>query len=201
MNRIITLILVLAALLFPLAAGAEGNVPAAAKKIGQQLDEQLMKRFAGQGVSLSNPQSKTRSSIMIMGTTPANLNNLSQASALSRQMTEEISRWLIDRGYRYDELRKGADIRFDQRVGEFILTRNVPELASRTGYGQAILAGTYVVSGTDVRFNISLLSTDSNQVLAKASATVPITPDLAPLLVENYPAGSGVKPTVYTRLH
>lgn len=203
MSRIITIILVLAALLFPLAAGAEGNVPAAAKKIGQQLDEQLMKKLTGK-TDTSFIGSKTldaaRASIMIMGTTPANLNNLEQASALSRQMTEEISRWLISKGYRYDELRKGSDIRFDVRAGEFILTRKVPQLASRTGHGEAILAGTYVVSGTDVRFNISLICTTSNQVLAKASATVPITPDLAPLLAENYPAGSGLKPTVYTRL-
>lgn len=202
MNKIITVILVLAALLFPLAAGAQGNVPAAAQEIGKQLDEQLMERFGGQTglFSSSQTQKAARSRIMIMGTTPANLNNLDQASGLSRQMTEEISRWLINRGYRYDELRKGADIRFDNRVGEFILTRKVPQLASRTGYGQVILAGTYVVSGSDVRFNISLLATDSNQVLAKATATVPITPDLAPLLTENYPAGSGLKPSVYTRL-
>ena len=202
MTRILTIILVLAALLFPLAAGAEGNIPAAAREIGKQLDAQLMKKLKNYKDSFgaSGSSDALRSKVLIMGTTPANINNLEQASALARQMTEEISRWLVDQGYRYDELRKGSDIRFDNRVGEFILTRKVPELASRTGYGQAILAGTYAVSGEDVRFNISLLATDSNQILAKASATVPITPDLQPLLVENYPAGTGSKPSVYTRL-
>ena len=203
MTRILTIILVLAALLFPLAAGAEGNVPAAAKEIGKQLDSQLIKRLTAYKSTFGSLGSTEalRNKILIMGTTPANLNNLEQASPLARQMTEEISRWLVSQGYRYDEMRKGSDIRFDPHVGEFILTRKVPQLASRTGYGQAILAGTYVVSGEDVRFTISLLSTDSNQILAKASASIPITPDLQPLLVENYPAGSGSKPTVYTRLH
>lgn len=202
MTRILAIILVLAALLFPLTAAADGNVPDAAKCIGKQLDDQIMRKFTGHSASFadSSTQRMTRSRIMIMGTTPANINNLTQASPLARQMTEEISRYLMSLGYRYDELRKGQDIRFDPRVGEFILTRQVPQLASRTGYGQAILAGTYVVSGEDVRFTISLLCTDSNEVLAKATATVPITPDLRPMLVENYGPGSGLKPSVYTRL-
>lgn len=198
MNRIIIMILVLAALLFPITAAAEGNVPEAAAIIGKQLDQQLMKRFCGDNDSAS--QNLSRSQILIMGTTPANLGNLEQANGLARVMTEEISRWLMAKGYRYEELRKGKYIRFNEKVGEFILTRKVPELASRTGYGKAILAGTYVVSGEDVRFNISLISANNSEVLAKASGTVPITPDLRPLLVENYPAGSGLKPTVLTRL-
>lgn len=202
MSRIFVVILVLAALLFPLTAAAEGNVPEAAECIGKQLDNQIMQRFTGQsaGFADSSSQRATRGRFMIMGTTPANINNLEQASPLARQMTEEISRWLMNKGYRYDELRKGKYIRFDQKVGEFILTRKVPQLASTTGYGQAILAGTYVVSGEDVRFNISLICTNSNEVLAKATATVPITPDLRPMLVENYGPNSGTLPSVYTRL-
>lgn len=199
MNRIIITILVLAALLFPLTAAAAGNVPAAANDIGKQLDKQLMQRFCGDNDSAS--QKLSRSQILIMGTTPANINNLQQANGLARQMTEEISRWLMNQGYNYEELRKGKNIRFNEKVGEFILTRKVPELASRTGYGRAILAGTYVVSGEDVRFNISLISTSSGEVLAKANGTVPITPDLRPLLVENSAgASNGLLPSVYTRL-
>ena len=202
MTRIFVIILVLAALLFPLTAAADGNVPDAAKTIGKQLDDQIMRRFTGQsaGFADSSSQRATRGGIMIMGTTPANINNLTQASPLARQMTEEISRYLVSLGYRYDELRKGRDIRFDPRVGEFILTRQVPKLATTTGYGQAILAGTYVLSGEDVRFTVSLICTNSNEILAKATATVPITPDLKPMLVENYGAGSGMAPSVYTRL-
>ena len=54
------------------------------------------------------------------------------------------------------------------------------------------------MSGEDVRFTYSLLSADGNSVLAKASGTIPITPDLKPLMVENY--GGGMTPSVYTRL-
>lgn len=200
MNRIFILILVLAALLFPLTAGAKGNVPKAAIDMAKQLDQQLMQRMVGSSGLGGQKERAARARIMIMGTTPANINNLERASPLARQMTEEVSRWLINRGYRYDEIRKGGTIRFDPRVGEFILTRQVPKLAARTGYGQAILAGTYVVSGEDVRFTMSLICTDSNEVLARATGTVPITPDLRPMLVENYGPGAGMKPSVYTRL-
>lgn len=199
MSRFIVIIAVIAALLFPLVAAADGNVPDAAAAIGKELDNQLMRRFTGNSASFnSSSQKSARANIMIMGTTAANINNLEQASALARQMTEEISRWMVNRGYRYDEIRKGKAIRFDVRTGEFILTRRVPELASTIGQGQAVLAGTYVVSGDDVRFTYSLISTNGNEVLAKASGTIPITPDLKPLLVENY--GGGMTPTVYTRL-
>ncbi|WP_297826573.1 FlgO family outer membrane protein [uncultured Desulfovibrio sp.] len=200
MSRFLVIILVLAALLFPLTAAA-GTVPSAADRIARQLDEQLMMRYASDDSDMSKKQRQAlaRSQIMIMGTTPANINNLQAASPLARQMTEEISRWLVNAGYRYQELRKGSYIRFDRGTGELILTREVRKLTSTRGTGQAILAGTYVVSGEQVRFSMSLIHTTSNEVLAKGTATVPITDDLLPLL-EDQPLGSGKVPTVYTRL-
>lgn len=200
MSRFLVIILVLAALLFPLTAAA-GTVPSAADRIARQLDEQLMMRYASDDSDMSKKQRQAlaRSQIMIMGTTPANINNLQAASPLARQMTEEISRWLVNAGYRYQELRKGSYIRFDRGTGELILTREVRKLTSTRGTGQAILAGTYVVSGEQVRFSMSLIHTTSNEVLAKCTATVPITDDLLPLL-EDQPLGSGKVPTVYTRL-
>ena len=201
MSRFLVIILVLAALLFPLTAAAVGTVPGAANSIAEQLDDQLMMRYAGDdpGTSKKQRQALARARIMIMGTTPANINNLEAASPLARQMTEEISRWLVNAGYRYQELRKGSYIRFDKRTGELILTRDVRKLASTLGTGQAILAGTYVISGEQVRFSMSLIHTTCNEVLATGTATVPITDDLLPLL-EDQPAGSGKVPTVYTRL-
>lgn len=201
MFRLIVIILVLAVLLFPLAAAA-GNVPRAGEDIADQLDEQLMMRYAGSSPDMSKKELRamTRSRILIMGTTPASINNLEQANPLARQMLEEVSSNLVNLGYRYEELRKGKDIRFDKLTGEFILTRDVRKLANRSGVAQAILAGTYVISGEQVRFTISLISTTSTEVIAKGTATVPITPDLMPLLQENMPAGSGLIPGVSTRL-
>ena len=203
MSRYIAVILLLAALLLPLTAAAAGNVPTAATTIARQLDEQLMMRYAGSDpeVSKKEKQALARAHIIIMGTTPANLNDLNEASPLARQMMEEVTRWLMNAGYRFQELRKGSDIYFDKKKGEFILTRDVKRLASRVGTSQAIMAGTYVVSGEQVRFNIRLIHTNSNEVLAMGSGTVPITDDLMPLLRDPSPGGKGgVTPTVNTRL-
>lgn len=201
MNRFFITILVLAALLFPLTAAAAGNVPTAAVSIAKQLDEQLMMRFSGDNPDMSRKdrEAVARAHIMIMGTTPVNINNLDEASPLSRQMTEEISRWLISAGYRFQELRKGRDIRFDKLKGEFILTRDVRQLASSSGTSQAILAGTYIATGEQVRFSIRLIHTTSNEVLAMGTATVPITDDLRPFVREPRP-GEGLAPSVSTRL-
>lgn len=203
MLRIIITALALAALLFPLTAAAEGNVPAAAACLGKQLDAQMMKRFGyPNSNTIGNNQNNdfARSRIMIMSTTPANLGNLQQTSGLGRQISEEVTRWLKNKGYKYEDLRKGRDIRFEQRAGEFLLTRSVPKLASTNGVGQAILAGTYVLSTDDVRINMELICVSTNEVLAKAAVTIPITSDLLPLLAESYAPGSGFMPSVYTRL-
>ena len=201
MNRFFISILVLAALLFPLTAAASGNVPSAAVRIAKQLDEQLMMRFSGNSGDMSRKDSEAlaRARIMIMGTTPVNINNLDEASPLARQMTEEISRWLINAGYRFQELRKGRDIRFDKLKGEFILTRDVRQLSSSSGTSQAVLAGTYIATSEQVRFSIRLIHTSSNEVLAMATATVPITDDLRPLVREPQ-SGDGFTPSVRTRL-
>jgi len=194
-------LLVLAALLFPLTAAATGTVPAAATKIAEQLDEQLMMRFAGDNAEMSRKdrEALARARIMIMGTTPADINDLDAASPLARQMTEEISHWLINAGYRFQELRKGRDIRFDKHKGEFILTRDVRRLASSSGTSQAVMVGTYIVTSAQVRFSIRLIHTSSNEVLAMGTATIPISDDLRPLVRERG-AGDGLVPTVRTRL-
>lgn len=201
MNRIIVTILLGAALLLPIAAAA-ATVPNAACSIGKQLDEQLMMRYAG-STDPSTPRKQqeamTRARIMIMGTTPADINNLNRTSPLARQMTEEVSRWLMDAGYRYQELRIGKYILFDRQSGELVLTRDVSRLTSRMGTAPIILAGTYLVSGAHVRFSMSLIHSTSREVLAKGAASVPITDDIRGLL-EDLRSGSGTTPTTYTRL-
>ena len=151
MYRWIITLLMLAALLFPLTAAA-GTVPRAADSIAKQMDEQLMMRYAGDDPGMTSKERKSlaRARIMILGTTPANINNLEESSPLARQMTEEVARWLVNAGYRFQEIRRGSVIRFDKQRGEFYLTRDVRKLAAASGTGQAVLAGTYVVSREQV---------------------------------------------------
>lgn len=208
MNRCLIAILVLAALFFPLAAAAflgfGANVPSAADDIADQLDDQLMMRYAQENNDLSTKEREklARAHIMIMGTTPVSINNLERTCPLARQMMEEISTYLMDKGYRFQELRKGRDVRFDKKRGEFLLTRDVKKLLTVTPSSEAIMAGTYVITPKHVRFSIRLIHTPGNEVLAMGSASIPITDDLRPLLHEPFgnAGDGGLVPPISTRL-
>lgn len=180
------------------------TVPRAADILAKEIDKQLVMRYS-HCVNHKDEdirEAVSRAQFKIMGTTPVNLNTLTQSCPLARQMTEEVSSKLMSLGYRYEELRRGNVIRFDRRTGELILTRNVGSLYHKTGTGQAILAGTYVISDQHVRFSISLIHSVTNETMAKASASVPITPDILPLLDESPVGGNGggFIPSIRTQL-
>lgn len=205
-KKIVSMALGLVALFMPATGSAffGGSVPSAATSIAQQLDGQLMMRYAGFSKDIPRKQLEAiaRAKIMLLGTTPANINNLEETNPLSRQFAEELSKNMIAKGYRYQELRRGKHIRVDKKKGELILTRDVNEMVKQEGTGQAVLAGTYIISPEQVRFTVSLIHPTSNEVLAKGIATVPLTDDVMALL-EDLPEGqkaTGRVPTVFTRL-
>ncbi len=182
-----------------------GHAPRAADNIAAQLDEQIMVR--GRVIPSTTPkemlaqrQLELRESITVMATVPVNLNNLETSCALARQMSEEISRWMISRGYRFQELRKGKEIYFQQKQGEMILTRDTSLLANRHVKSQAVLAGTYIVTNEQVRFSMRLIHTPSNEVIAMGTATVPITADIRPLIVDTSAEPVKITPSVNTKL-
>jgi len=185
-------------LLLPLTANAGilemllgGSVPRAARQIAKQMDEQLMRRIG------DLPDG--RSYVMIVSTVAVSLNNLNESNPLSRQISEEVMNALIARGYRANELRKGKDIVMLPRKGEMLLTRNLSQLASRNVKSVAVLVGTYVTTPDNVRFNMRLVHTPSNEVLAMGSATVEVTEEVKTLLSDQKKVGPP-QPSVFTRL-
>jgi TolB-like protein len=207
MSRLLAILLLLCALLFPAVACAawsilSGTVPTAAESIGRQLDKQILMRYSESADSLMGSRKNdaaTRAGLVILGTSIVDLNDLTKSSPLGRQMTEEITRWLMKAGYRFMEMRRGTDLRFVKGRGEFILTRDVALLSQRTASGQVVLAGTYVVSGENVRFSVRLIHPDTNEVIAMGNATVPITREIVPML-EDREANRRAAPSVYTKL-
>jgi len=125
---------------------------------------------------------KIRRALSISCTVAVDLNNLENSSPVGRQISEEMARWFVQAGYRVKEIRKGRDVHIDAQRGEMLLTRDVRKLLSTNVTTEAVLAGTYVVTPEQVRFAMRLLHVPSNDILAMATATVPITDDLKPLL-------------------
>lgn len=191
MYRILIMILMLLSCFLPLTAAAEeASVPKAAKLVAEQMDQQILRR-------LQNVKS-ARASISIVSTAPVFLSNLEQSSPLARQMAEEVVTRLVEAGYRVAEIRKGKEIVMTTYGGERLLTRNLSKLAQRDVTTSAILTGTYTISRDNVRFNMKLLSTPTNEVLASSSATVPVTTEITSLLADRRVGSFG--PSVYTKL-
>ncbi len=191
-----------------------GYTPSAADSIAAQIDAQVLERG---GVIYTPPKINTvfsseeedrylmlarklRSSVTVMATVPVNINNLKVSCPLARQMMEEVTRWMVQAGYRMQEIRKGKNIYFQQEQGEMLLTRDASQLANRKVASQAVLTGTYVVSPEQVRFSIRLVHTPTNDVIAMGTATVPITPDVHPLLIDEHTEAVKLMPSVQTRL-
>ena len=197
MSRLLFLLGVLILLLLPLTAAAgildlltSGTVPRAAQQIANQMDEQLMRRIG------DLPDG--RSYVMIVSTVAVSLSDLNESNPLSRQISEEVMNALIAKGYRANELRKGKEITMLANKGEMLLTRNPSQLAQRDVRSVAVLAGTYVITPDNVRFNLRLIHTPSNEVLAMGSATVPVTDELQALLSDRKTGPP--QPSVFTRL-
>jgi hypothetical protein len=167
------------------------TVPRAARAIADQMDAQLMRRIG--------PAGADRSTVLIISTVSVSLNDVSKSCPLSRQISEEIVNVLLDKGYRVNELRKGKEIVMRPDAGEMLLTRELPRLATREVQSVAVLAGTYLVTPDNVRFNMRLIHTPDNEVIAMGSATVPVTREIKDLLAdEKRPAPP--RPSVFTRL-
>jgi hypothetical protein len=171
---------------------SHGTVPRAAQQIANQMDAQLMRRIG------EFPEG--RACVMITSTVAVSLSNLSESNPLSRQISEEVVHALMAKGYHASELRKSKNIVMLPHKGEMTLTRNLPDLSSRNVKSVAVLAGTYVITPDNVRFNMRLLHVPSNEILASGSATVPVTFELQPLLSDEKKKAGPPQPSVFTRL-
>ena len=196
-KKIICLIVLSLALLFPFGAAAKEatppppprpSVPQAALSMASEMDWQLS-QMLGDG--------KQVSMIVI---TPVNLNNLEQTSPLGRQLAEEISYQFVRFGYHVQEIRKGSGLVFDPNQGEFLLTRNPDMLESTAASSAVIVVGTYTVTPRNVRVNMKLLHTPSQEVLAMSSATIPITREVRAMTSDLAMERWGRIPSVSSRL-
>lgn len=189
-------LVVLAALLTARTAPA-ASVPQAASAIGREIDRQVVERL-GQGESPAQ-------GVSLCITTPVDGNDLETSNALARQMQEEVARWFVQAGYEVQEIRKGADLLFEPSTGEMLLTRRENMLGTTVVGSTAIVAGTYLVTSKNVRFNIRLIRTSDREVIGMSTMTVPIDGEVAGLLRSSGQGGANmygtpIEPTVVTLL-
>jgi len=165
--------------------------PEAARCMADELDGQLATR-------LGFNQTTTRGLQWLVVTTPGDINNLGHAAPLSRAMSEQLSSAMTAKGYYVQEIRKTCEVVFDKSQGEFMLSRDTRALATRQFQSTLVMTGTYAASPSGVRFNVEVLDSRNNDVLAKTSRVIPMSRPVAYLMEEQTPGQSNVRPTVAT---
>ncbi len=196
-HSLTTILLLLLGLLLPLSAAAvtpmfsEPSIPAAARAIALEMNRQLEREY------ISEEFSKTE--LPLVSTVSVDINDLKTTNALARQMTEEVSGFLVASGYTLHEMRQGNAVIIAEKEGEFLLTRNVNELSAQYATGN-ILVGTYIITSENVRFTMSIIHAPENKILAKASATIPMTKEIAGMLSDEKKEEI-LRPSVRTKLN
>ncbi len=168
------------------------TLPEAAMHMAVDLDAQLARK-------LGLPEPPARGQAMVL-TTPVDLSNLEQTSALARLMGEEMATWFTRFGYSVQEIRKGRALLFNPGEGEMLLTRRTDLVSQKNVQANVVLMGTYTATRRNVRFNLKLVHAPSNDVLAMTSQTLPISREAWELLHPQGYSGLGVTPSVEIRL-
>lgn len=187
------ILLALALLIVWACPAFAGSVPQTAETLASTLDAQLSER-------LGLEEGPARGTSLII-TTPVSLDDLEQSSPLARLLGEELATWFVSSGYRVQEVRKGKSILLKPKRGELLLTREVQIADNRYVRSAVMLAGTYTQTSKGIRFNMRLIHSPSNDVLAMASTTLPINKEVAELLdVTSREEMTHIRPSVQTNI-
>jgi TolB-like protein len=160
------------------AAGAK--TPDEGKPSGVQLNDRFGTKYMASEIS-TNMRKQKMAEIPVVITTFVDLNDLAKTSVFGRMMAEKMIDEMSRQGFHVVEFRRAQDIFIKKDGGEFILTRDVAEIASVTK-ARAVLAGTYIVTINSIIINARLIDIKSPQVLATVSYEIAVTDEIDSLL-------------------
>jgi TolB-like protein len=130
--------------------------------------DMLMGRDAGPA-SASN-QTSAFSALIV--TTLADVNALEKSSALGRLVSEHIASRLTQNGHKVVELKMRNSVYMKLNQGEFILTREIKEVAAEHN-AQGIIVGLYAASDRFVQITLKLIDPATGLVLASHDYVLP----------------------------
>lgn len=117
--------------------------------------------------------------------TLVNIDALESSSTLGRLISEQISARFTQNSYRMVELKFRNNVYIVQNQGEFMLTREIHELA-KTHAAQAVITGTYAQSRDFVYINLKVIQPKTNAVLAVHDYVLPLDENNRHMLRRNY---------------
>lgn len=140
---------------------------------------ELMKRYQGPA-SASNGRNDDAGAPFIVATL-VNIDQLEQSSTLGRLISEQVASRMTQLGLGVVELKVRNGIYMKRNEGEFLLTREIKEVAS-AHKAQAVVVGTYAESATMVYVNLKLVSPANSMILAAYDYALPLDRQIRSML-------------------
>lgn len=142
--------------------------------------EALM-RQAGLPASTSNRSAKGSSDAPLIVATLANVNALDQSSTLGRLISEQVSSWLTQSRQQVVELKVRNGIYMKRNEGEFLLTREIREVAAEHK-ARGVIVGVYAEGSRLLHVTLKLIDPETSLVLSAYDYTLPLNQQVKSLL-------------------
>ncbi|MEO5358431.1 MAG: FlgO family outer membrane protein [Nitrospirae bacterium YQR-1] len=134
----------------------------------------------------------------ILITTFADLNDLSQTSALGRLFSEMVMTVLHAENFEIIEMRKGNAIDIVKNDGEFMLTRDLKDLVKKHD-AKSVIVGTYTVTEKSVVFNGRLIGISDSKLYSAWTTRLVRTQEVDSLVRQKNLSGSSNHDSGYGR--
>jgi len=134
------------------------------------LDE-LMRPAKGLQSSTSNRPGDSSAPLIVA--TLANIDALVQSSTLGRVISEQLATRLTQTGHSVVELKVRNGIYMKRNEGEFLLTREIKEVAA-AHKAEGVVVGTYAESAGFVHVSLKLVNPANNLVVSAYDYSLPL---------------------------
>jgi len=104
-----------------------------------------------------------KSQSMIIATL-VNIDDLNNSSTFGRLVSEQVSAKFTQTGYNMVEMKFRDFVYMKQDQGELLLTREIKDVAKNHN-AQAVIVGTYALSGEDIFVNLKVIQPNTNIVI------------------------------------
>ncbi len=131
---------------------------------------ELMQRYGAPASVNNRPESSAAPFIVA---TVANIDQLEQSSTLGRLISEQVSSRLSQMGHQVVELKLRNGIYMKRNEGEFLLTREIKEVAS-AHRAQAVVLGTYAESASYIHVSLKLVNPANSMILSAHDYALPL---------------------------
>lgn len=140
---------------------------------------ELMKRY--QGPASANNFSSTAGAAPFIIATLVNIDKLEQSSTFGRLVSEQLASRVTQLGHNAVELKVRNGVFMKRNEGEFLLTREIKEVAT-AHKAQAIVVGTYAEASDFVYVNLKVVNPANSMILAAYDYALPMDKEIRRLV-------------------